>query len=50
LVTFVDVGNDVQLHVNVGFDVLVLTFKNMPDTTGLSVGNAATDDVQAGSL
>jgi len=50
LVTFIDVGNDVQLHVNVGFDVLVLTFKGMPDTTGLTVGNAATDDVQVGAL
>ena len=30
--------------------VLVLTFKGMPDTTGLTVGNAATDDVRVGSL
>ncbi|HTO82192.1 MAG TPA: tandem-95 repeat protein, partial [Methylomirabilota bacterium] len=49
-VSFVQVGGDVQLHVNVGFDVTVLTFKGMPDTTGLTVGNAATDDVHVGSL
>ena len=50
LVSFVQVGGDVQLHVNVGFDVTVLTFKGMPDTSGLTVGNAPTDDVHVGSL
>ncbi len=50
LVTFVDTGNDVEVRVFVGFSVTVLTFKDMPDTTGLTAGNAATDDVFVGSL
>jgi len=50
LVTFVDTGNDVEVRVNVGFSVTVLTFKDMPDMTGLTAGNAATDDVFVGSL
>ncbi|HVR68857.1 MAG TPA: Ig-like domain-containing protein, partial [Verrucomicrobiae bacterium] len=50
LVTFVDTGNDVEVRVNVGFSVTVLTFKDMPDTTGLTAGNLATDDVFVGTL
>ncbi len=51
LVTFVDVGNDVEARVNVGsFSVTVLTFKDMPDTAGLTAGNTAIDDVFVGTL
>ncbi len=49
LVTFIDTGNDVEVRVNVGFSVTVLTFKDMPDTNGLTAGNLATDDVFVGT-
>ena len=48
--TFVDVGNDVEVRVNVGFSVTVLTFKDMPDTAGLTAGNLAPDDALVGTL
>jgi Ca2+-binding RTX toxin-like protein len=53
-VQFVDTGPDVQVNIDAdaaagnGFELTLLTFQGMANLTGLTVGTAATDDIQVG--
>jgi hypothetical protein len=54
-VQLVDTGPDVRVNIDAdggagnGFELSLLTFQAMPNLTGLTVGAAATDDIQVGS-
>jgi Ca2+-binding RTX toxin-like protein len=52
-VSFVDTGPDVQLRIDTDgdhvADLTLLTFKGLPDASGLTVGTAVTDDIQVGT-
>jgi hypothetical protein len=54
-VQLVDTGPDVRVDIDAdggagnGFELSLLTFQGMASPTGLTVGAAATDDIQVGS-